>query len=191
MKTKSILDRLKPVSSPSAQFPELLSDQNEVVQLYNTISTWCTSSMEESEPVRAIVMLQLLYGLRVSEVLRIKPSDISIDGTIKIKLSKSNSYTFVHAANFFDFWVNRVRNSGYDFSYINRFYLYRLYRRKGFYLLKAGNINDSVTHSLRQLRAFIIESQFTTKESVQVALNHKSIKSSNYYGINRQKADKK
>ena len=183
---RNILDRTQPALKPSTQTPELLQAKSKAELLYNAVRLWCVESKEESEAVRAIVHLQLLYGLRVSEVLSIHGSAISYDGTIKVKVSKSDGYMYIRDDVFNDFWVNKVRNLHLDISYINRFYLYRLYKRKGFYILKANNVNNSVTHSLRQLRASIIEYQFKDKESVKAVLNHKSIKSSQYYGSNRE-----
>jgi integrase len=183
---KNILDRIKTVSSPTTQTPGLLQAKTGAELLYDAVRTWCVESREESEAVRAIVHLQLLYGLRVSEVLSIHGGVISFDGTIKIRVSKSDGYVFVRDDVFIDFWVGKVRNLGLNISYINRFYLYRLYKRKGFYILKSDNVNNSVTHSLRQLRASLIENQFNDKESVKAVLNHRSIKSSQYYGKNRE-----
>jgi len=182
--------RTKSVSSPLAPIAELCEDWNEVIVPIDVSSLLSNSKSDLTSFDRAVLELQFLYGLRISEVLNITPSDISPQGLIKIRGLKGSESRIIYAVMFKAFWqLMRVNNWMIPKSY-NRFYFYRLYKKKGIYEVFGNNSKKSVTHFLRYNYLLSLLQQNMKIEEIQLILGHKSIRSTIHY-VENLKATKR
>lgn len=176
--------RVKAVKSPSAQIAELCEKWKTKEPQINVKSLLDNPKSGLSSVDKAVLELQFLYGLRISEVLNIKPTDIGSNGNIQIKGLKGSENRVVYAVRFRNFWEQmRVNNFQLPNSY-NRFYFYRLYKKKGIYQAFGKNRKSSTTHYLRYLYIQELLTQGIELEQIKLIIGHKSIKSTIHYVSN-------
>lgn len=131
--------------------------------------------------VRLCIWIMLHTGARVSEVLRLRWSDVALNGMISLPSSKgSNSRMCVVPLDLFV----HILQCGAPipiFCFTDRFTVYRQLKAWGCYFGKVGSINKSVTHVCRNLYAYQIRRLTSDGEQLSRALGHKSSKSRQYY----------
>jgi len=173
--------RVKSDQTLSAQNTELCESWSKAKPLIsvNKLLTCASSGLSVFD--RAVLELQFLYGARISEVLSIKPSDISPNGHIKLTGSKGSDNRIVYAIMFKDFWEGMRINGWCIPTSYNRFYFYRLYKKKGLYLIFGNNVKNSVTHSLRYGYLISLLEQNLELDEIRHILGHKSIQSTIHY----------
>lgn len=171
------------VKSSNAQIPDLCYPGNLSaldLSVDHLLSHHCK---ELGTYEKAILELQVLYGLRITEALNIRYSDITSLGAIHVKGLKGSMDRLVYPVNYRNFWLvfssNRVILSrGY-----NRYYFYRLYKKLGVYSIVSGNKNSSVTHLLRYQYIISLMKQNLELEEIRQLIGHKSIKSTLHYVV--------
>lgn len=129
----------------------------------------------------AVLELQVDWGLRISEVIKIKPSDISVTGMIHIRGAKGSNDRYVVSRRYTAFWVNFVRKGNVIGDQRDRFYYYRLYKKNGIHYKKQGNVNNSVTHALRHQLIGVLEKEGYEQRNLSQLIGHKSKKSIIHY----------
>ena len=135
----------------------------------------------QNEYLACIIYLQAREGLRISEILKIKDTDVSKSGNIKIHVSKSKEIKIVSAGEFSDFIVKLAKvNRGLLFQF-NRFYVYREYRKLGIKTETVYGKKNAVTHAPRHILASEIRKE-VAGEGLSNKLNHKNSNSSKHYG---------
>lgn len=171
-------DSVKSLSAQFATLCELPTDLGPVITLDKVLSA---SNKNLTESDKAVMELQLLYGLRITEVLRIDYTAITSLGSIRIRGLKSSEDRLVTPVIYQSFWL-KMRTACTCFpSSLNRFYFYRLYKRIGLYDVFGSNKNKSVTHMLRyNYVCSLIQSDMNIFE-IQQLLGHKSINSTIHY----------
>jgi integrase len=164
-----------PVPSPSAQNNELYRSRivdNLAVNFHKLLSR---ENTELSRVDKAVMELQLLYGLRISEVLGIKSADIGINGDIRVKGLKGSNNRVVYSVIYKEFWQG-MREFGYNIpSFYNRFHFHRLYKKKGIYQVFGNNKNTSVTHSLRYNYIITLLEKGLTELEIKNVIGHKVV----------------
>jgi hypothetical protein len=68
------------------------------------------------------------------------------------------------------------------FIELDRYFVYRIYKKAGISTESSGLINKSVTHAFRHMAAKEIRVHSNSNEFVTTALHHKSNKSQEHYG---------
>lgn len=130
---------------------------------------------------KAIIELQFLYGLRISEALNIHYSDVLFNGSIKIKGIKGSENRIVYPVQFRDFWIHLHNSSATIPASYNRFYFYRIYKKFGISGIMGSNTNTSVTHYLRYMFVKQLVDSGQDFQQIKHILGHKSIKSTIHY----------
>jgi site-specific recombinase XerD len=168
-------------STPGAQSPVLYASR-EYQNLQKSITNiMAKSNTQLSSYVKAIIELQLIFGLRISESLSITGNDVMPNGTIKVKGAKHSNDRFVFPILYQNFWLH-LKNTQYLIpKSFNRFYFYRIYKKFGIYSVLGSNTNASVTHVIRYLFILGILQHGETIENVQRLIGHKSVKSTQHY----------
>lgn len=180
-KSNTEQDRTRSVSSPSAQFAELYQPGRIPDLQLNVNSLLSSKSSGLVLFERAVLELQFLYGLRISEILQIKPGDIGNNGLIKISGLKGSYDRVVYAVKFKEFWSGMALSGWSIPSSYNRFHFYRLYKKKGLYHSIGSNKNNSVTHLMRyNYLISLLKSNIDISE-IQRIIGHKSINSTIHY----------
>jgi len=130
---------------------------------------------------KAVIELQFLYGLRISEVLNIHYSDILPNGSIRIKGLKNSNNRIVFPIQMRSFWFRFLMSESIPPRSYNRFYFYRLYKKLGLYQLSSSNQNASVTHMLRYTYIAQLLEAGETIDSIRQLIGHKNINSTIHY----------
>ena len=179
MKTKKF--DINSVSTPILQSDILLKVQDSPT---DTLSITVNSILSNKYiPQVERVMIELIYrnGLRVSELLRIKGTDIMSNGSFIIRASKFSSNRIGFVIDNADYLQNFRSFPGYVFGDYNRHFVYYLFKRRGISSQIIGNQNKAVTHVLRHQA--IENLQRATKDSAATAqaIGHRSKRSTEHY----------
>lgn len=173
--------RSKPVHPSSAQTSKLLYNSSANVNQFTSVVTKLFTDVNTQLFFKAVVELQFLYGLRISEVLNIERSDVSKSGYIKIKGLKNSNSRIVRPVRFLDFWQNSgshllpLRNT------YSRFFFYRKYKDLGLSMRYPGRSNNSVTHCFRHEVVQELQRSFDETSTTQKFIGHKNIKNTKRY----------
>lgn len=131
--------------------------------------------------VQLVIELQMLYGLRITEVLSIGSIDIMRNGLIHVRGKKGSQDRYIYSQRFSNYVMFVKFNMIARICDYSRFYFYRLYKKLGIYHRFPGRDKDSVTHFFRHsiLNAQKIEGMKT--EDSQKFIGHRSIESTKIY----------
>lgn len=129
------------------------------------------------------VMIELIYrnGLRVSELLRIKGTDIMPNGSFIIRASKFSQNRIGFVVDNAE-WLQSYRSyPSFIFADYNRHFVYYLFKRRGISSQIIGNQNKAVTHVLRHQA--IENLLMATKDTAVTAqaIGHRSKRSTEHY----------
>lgn len=128
-----------------------------------------------------IIMLQLLGGLRISEVLGIKYHHITSSGAVNVRGLKGSNNKFVVVSELRS-WLLYCKDSRVNpFDGISRFMVYRFYKKHSISCLFDNRFHCSVTHYLRHLFAMDVISSADSILEVKDALGQKSLNSTKHY----------
>lgn len=175
--------RPKPVPNPSAQAATLSQKKSNFLIKKSHFLTNLVTNNGLSQVDKAVIELLYFYGLRISEVLSIKASDVTFMGHIKLKTLKGSEPRFIQSILFPSFWVLSGKSILPLKDTYSRFYFYRLFKKLGYYHRYQGNQNFSVTHFFRHQLANDLKASGYSVSDVQAFLGHKSEKSTlHYYG---------
>lgn len=146
-----------------------------------TIESIISKCRMHSEVLFTICSLQLKYALRISEVLNLKYSDIDFQGRAVINGLKGSNNRIIYVSEYPMFKNINKNSNELIFKYINRFYVYREYKKLGIYKLLQDNSNTSVTHYNRYLSQASIEDKTEDLSIKRQLLGHKSSKNTFRY----------
>ena len=173
--------RVRSVPSPSAQANHLCAGSTDLDLLYNTAVHAIDKMMMECMPLACILELQLLYGLRVSEVLAIHSNDILSSGHVMVKGLKGSESRLIIAVKTAE-WLQDQKNKGrYIFMDFNRYYLYRLYKKLGLSAQFRNRRKKSVTHLFRHMLIKSFKHQKINIHESQRFIGHKAKTSTEVY----------
>lgn len=173
--------RVKPVLPSPAQTTKLLQDNKDNVDRITSIVSALFANPSAPLFLKAVVELQFLYGLRISEVLNIENSDVSESGYIKIKGLKNSNSRIVRPVNYMHFWISTGRHLLPIKNTYSRFYFYRKYKELGLNVKYAGRVNNSVTHLFRHEVVNELQKSFNEIGTTQKFIGHKNVKNTMRY----------
>lgn len=185
IKKNIVQDAFRSVQKPSAQYTILCDSSMDEVVRSNEVVELLTTDNSVSVLEKAVIELMFISGCRISQAISIKSSDISVSGKIRIKGSKGSDDIIAFPTMFRDFWTCNKNFISSVFIGYNRFYFYRLFKKKGLIKKLEHKINWNVTHSLRQLYIESLKNSEFDDELIKKSIGHKSIKSQEFY-INKK-----
>lgn len=142
---------------------------------------WVNSLPGLSMPMKTLINLQFTSGLRVSEALGIKASDMMYNGMIRIRSSKGSISRIIHYSDN-DGYLEFCRKIGKQpFAEFNRFFVYREYKKLGIITAPRKSTKQAVTHAPRHMLAQAMQKAFRSAELTQDLLRQKSNRSTQYY----------
>jgi site-specific recombinase XerD len=130
---------------------------------------------------KAVLELQLLWGLRISEVISIKPSQVTSLGQIMIRGSKKSEDRIVMGYMYSNVWTSYVKKGNIIGEERDRYYYYNLYKKFGLYRKNKGKDNNSVTHIFRYSFVELLLKNNIEINEIQKLIGHKSVKSTEHY----------
>lgn len=134
-----------------------------------------------------IAKLQLAGALRISEVLNIAPSDISPAAHVLVHSQKGSDSKLVFDSSVSSYLLKCRALSVYPFSFYNRFYVYRQYKKHGIVFKSYLSSHYSVTHSLRHVAVLAARISNFSDNNIKRLTGHKNQKNIEYYGKNQKK----
>jgi site-specific recombinase XerD len=179
-------NQLNSVINLTAQTTKLCETGNETGTSISSAVINFYKSPEISNQDKALVELLFLSGCRISEILSISHRNITKDGRILVLGSKGSNNKIINPSIFKEYFLN-CKKFNYDpFNQRNRFYYYRLFKKKGLILFHQGNEKNSVTHSLRYNLVSDLQNTGFDSRVIKQFIGHKNIKSTEHY-VNKTK----
>lgn len=180
-------ERFKSVTNSSAQTESLCASRSQDEVDYSRMLSKIESILQHDRTLYYIAMLQLCGGLRISEVLGIRPYDITLTGHVSIHSRKGSSHQIIHGGVVANYLIQCKKLNMYPFNLYSRYYVYRQYKKYGLTIQPVNSSKKAVTHSLRHLAASAQRNESIQDEKIQKFLRHVSSKSTTYYGKNSKK----
>lgn len=169
------------ISTPSAQIANLCDVGTIAESLEAIFVTTIAKVRSYDQSLALVIWLMYASGLRISEILKIKGTDISRSYNILVRGSKKSNDRLVNGVLFEEFLKAYIGKSTLVFSQFDRFYIYRELKKLGLCYKFAGNEKSSVTHLGRHV--FALQGKEIADESMTVGkmLGHKGMSSEKYY----------
>ena len=156
--------------------------------LLSAVSSKLDMMLRDGIDIGVVAAISLMYqsGCRISSILQLKPSSISVNGRIILHQGKGSEPMVVVPADYRDWWLN-FRNSNIQYYEMqNYIYYYRLFKRYKLVSPSSFGIKDAVTATARKMVAMDTFSVNEDLNDAKIALGHKSINSTGYYVTNKQ-----
>lgn len=177
--------RTKSVSSPTAHTNKQCDVPNEIEQGYDELVKRIEVMKEENKVVSVVAELMSIGSLRVSEVLRIDYNDLTRTGQLLIRGSKGSSDKLINVGSCREY-LNKCRLNQYKpFAGIDRFYVYRQFKKYGIEFQFEGKSKRSVTHVFRQINNRILQKEGIDESLRRSNLGHKGKTAIKYYNENK------
>lgn len=180
--TDRIEGGINSVPSPSAQIDELCTPASEQAAGWQAITDNYVRIAKQSKRLAAVYGLLIEGALRISEVLAIKPSDIDAQGKVSITALKRSTSRIVVSSLARDYLITCAKRSIAPFSEMNRFHVYREFKKLGIGIQVPGNKNKSITHVGKHLFALAAKDANFDVKQLQMSLGHKAASSTAQYG---------
>lgn len=172
--------RIKSVVNGSAHFTKQCEAVDGSLDSGDVLVGAVASLRRIDERVWCVAVIQMVSGARISEVLSLDFRNILANGTIALRGKKRSEDRIVSCGDAWSY-LSKCRDAGvHPFEGLNRFYVYRCYKKAGLVLGHGIGSKDSVTHALRHLYVFEAKKVVST-EVIQNQIGHKSINSTNHY----------
>ena len=173
--------RSRDVLKTPAQTYKLCTDGDHLEPMIRNIEHAIEMTRNKNTVIHAILSLQYETGIRISEVLNIRGTDITVNRMVRIKASKGSENRVFNISSNWDFWSKYRKQYGKVFECYSRFYVYREYKKLGIsFSFGIGN-KMSVTHSLRHIMGRAMQDTNIDKSLIQKQLGHVNKKSTNTY----------
>lgn len=156
--------------------------------LLSTVNSKLDMMLKDGIDIGVVAAISLMYqtGCRISSILQIKPTSISINGRIILHQGKGSEPMVVVPADYREWWLN-YRNSNMQYYELqNYMYYYRLFKRYKLVAPSNFGTKDAVTATARKMVAMDTFSVNENLNDAKIALGHKSINSTGYYVTDKQ-----
>jgi|TARA_R100001530_G_C4320651_1_gene155632 integrase len=147
----------------------------------NSMAGWLAKARAHSPALLAVYELQMLYGLRISEVLRLQGCDVKSTRHIDVRASKGKEHRLVIPLESWEFYSRFIGISTQIFKNYNRQYFWREYRKLGIGIQVPGNVRRSVTHSLRHILISSLDNEKVNVKTLKSFIAHKSASAQEAY----------
>lgn len=173
--------RTKSVLTPFAQSTKLC-DLGNIEEIDVTVVSDTIERMKiTNTPLYYVAYLQYAYGLRVSEVLRIRVTDVLRSGRVNIKGLKGSNDRIVYCGEFAT-WVRGSKSrTMLVFDTMSRYYVYREYKKLGLIASNGEKSNRLVTHLFRHLAALELRDNDIDIDTTASLLGHKNKSNTKIY----------
>lgn len=174
-------DRINSVVSPNAQTNTKYVDSREILDEITLKVEEVMSNNAVSIQLRRFIYLQSISGARVSELLNISSSDIISPTILRIKGLKRSSDRLLHIDRYCDYFSFCKLNQIQPFASLDRFYIYREYKKLGFVVSFLDSNKKAVTHSFRYRYIKKLKDNEVDISLIQKEIGHKTQKTTERY----------
>lgn len=141
----------------------------------------CEKDMCLPIQLRYLIWVMLHSGCRVNEVLRLRVTDVNYMNDICLQESKGGIKRIVRIPDLLGLKLLQVCHMTMLFNDYNRFYIYRLLKKRGIYYPSEEGIHSPVTHVFRHIYANRILEITEKSQTTARALGHKRTDTIDYY----------
>ena len=188
--TSALKRPTKSVTTPSAQ----TTTQCNVPGHQESAASMITQARHDlklyDSKIYLILCIQLAGGLRISEVLNIRPNDIDGLGNIRINASKGGNSRIVTCLESAEYLLWCRKNSVYPFADYNRFYIYRIYKKYNLMVQPVNSSRKAVTHAIRHIQATAARTANFDNSLISNKLGHKNPNTQKHYGTYKPEGKK-
>lgn len=156
--------------------------------LLSTVNSKLAMMLDDGIDIGVVAAISLMYqtGCRISSILQIKPSSISVNGRIILHQGKGSEPMVVVPSEHRDWWLNYRNSNSQYYEFQNYIYYYRLFKRYKLMSPSTFGIKTAVTSTARKMVAMDTFSINEDLNDAKIALGHKSINSTGYYVTDKQ-----
>lgn len=174
-------DRINSVVSLTAQTETKFADNLEIIEEMNAKVEEILSGNTVPETLKRFIYLQSISGARVSEILNIQYSDIITSTILKIKGLKHSDDRLLHIDKYSEYFSFCKQNMVNPFGSLNRYYIYREYKKIGFIVSFLDSNKKAVTHSFRYKYIKKLKDNNVEMSLIQKEIGHKIQKTTENY----------
>lgn len=174
-------DRFNSVIGSTAQTETKFADNLEIIEEMNAKVEEILSGNTVPETLKRFIYLQSISGARVSEILNIQYSDIITSTIVRIKGLKHSNDRLLHIDRYSEYFSFCKRNMIHPFGSLNRYYIYREYKKIGFIVSFLDSNKKAVTHSFRYKYIKKLKDNNVELSLIQKEIGHKSQKTTENY----------
>ena len=178
----SLKQTIKTASIPPAQITTVCETDKRLETEVSSLLLKLGQAFKHSQILGHILDIQISGGCRISEVLQIKPKDITPTGSILIQSAKKGNQRIITTSKSSEFLLMCRRLNIQPFFDRDRFWVYREYKKLGIIFISKTSSKMSITHAPRHI--FTASNRITTKDEATLsnALGQKTKTMSNRYG---------
>lgn len=174
-------DRINTVDNGSAQMTTKYVDCPEILDEIMSKVEEVMSNNAVPIQLRRFIYLQSISGTRVSELLNISYLDIISPTILRIKGLKHSSDRLLHIDRYCDYFGFCKLNQIQPFASLDRFYIYREYKKLGFVVSFLDSNKKAVTHSFRYRYIKKLKDNDVDISLIQKEIGHKTQKTTERY----------
>lgn len=174
-------DRINTVANLTAQTNTKYVDCPEILDEIMSKVEEVLSNNAVPIQLRRFIYLQSISGTRVSELLNISYLDIISPTILRIKGLKHSSDRLLHIDRYCDYFGFCKLNQIQPFALLDRFYIYREYKKFGFVVSFLDSNKKAVTHSFRYRYIKKLKDNDVEIALIQKEIGHKTQKTTERY----------
>ena len=174
-------DRINTVVSLTAQTNTKYVDSREILDEITLKVEEIISNNAVPIQLRRFIYLQSISGARVSELLNITYLDIISPTILRIKGLKHSSDRLLHIERYCDYFGFCKLNQIQPFASLDRFYIYREYKKLNLVVSFIGSNKKAVTHSFRYRYIKKLKDNEVDISLIQKEIGHKTQKTTERY----------
>lgn len=176
-----MLTRFNAVTTTPAQSTKLLQPASSREMIFISMKSKIFENPLLSPLFKYAVQIMFQSGCRVSEIIRMRKSDISPSFLVHIRASKGSNNQIIPIQPWPGLGLNYDTLPDDLFANFSRHYIYRQLKQLGIYELFEAHKNNSVTHLFRHLLAKESMNYFNDKTATSKNLGHKNPDNLKYY----------
>lgn len=174
-------DRINSVVSSTAQTVTKFVDNSEIINEMNAKVQEVLLKSTVPDTLKRFIYLQSISGARVSEILNIQYTDIINATVLRIRGLKHSDDRLIHIDRYLDYFIFCKVNMIHPFANLNRYFIYREYRKLGFVVSFVDSNRKAVTHSFRYSYIKHLKDNNVEISLIQKEIGHKIQKTTENY----------
>lgn len=174
-------DRINTVDISAAQTDSKYVNSSEIMDELELKVQDILSNNTVPVQLKRFIYLQSISGARVSELLNIKHSDIISPTILRIKGLKHSEDRLLHIDRYCDYFSLCKSNLIQPFASLDRFYVYREYKKLNLVISFIGSNKKAVTHSFRYRYIKKLKDNEVDISLIQKEIGHKTQKTTERY----------
>ena len=177
----NVFDRINTVGILTAQTDSKYVNNSEILDEIDLKVEEILSNNTVPIQLKRFIYIQSISGARVSELLNIQHSDIISPTILRVKGLKHSEDRLIHIDQYCDYFRLCKSNMTRPFESLDRFYIYREYKKLDLVISFIGSNKKAVTHSFRYRYIKKLKDNEVDISLIQKEIGHKTQKTTERY----------